>query len=99
MKRFLESLIPERLRKVKPLLPEQRLKLLSTVADTDNCLRAVEDLLQSHLEQEFFAAIDPRASDAQIVRACQGLRVHYYALQALEEERARAIQLARETKS
>lgn len=90
MNTFLETLLPTCLRKTPPLEATERMKLLSTVPDTDNCLRAVEDLLKEHLIQEFMVAIDPQRDDLQKLRACEGMRVHYYALQELESERERA---------
>jgi len=90
MNKFIESLLPARLQKRKALADEERLKLLSTVPDTDNGLRAIEDILTENLLQEFYVVIDPNRDDTTKLRACEGLRVHFYALQKIETERERA---------
>lgn len=95
MKSFLARLLPERLR-VREVLPDtKRMELLATVGDHDPCLRVVLDLQQETLEHEFYAAIDLTRSDVERLRACEGMRVAFYNLKKLEEQRAAAIEWRR----
>lgn len=95
---FLSRLLPRRLQKVPALEQEERLRLFSTVGDHDPCLRAVTDRLAETLEGEFLVAIDPNRSDVDKLRACEGMRVSYYSLRFIEDEResAKAWRKARE---
>lgn len=70
--------------------PEKRLELFSTVTENDNCLRAVLDRLEETLEVEFHTAIDPQRSDAERMRALEGLRISYHNLRMIEQERLEA---------
>ena len=90
MNKFIARLLPERLRPVKNLDPDQRTKLLAGVSEQDPCLRAITDRLAETLEGEFMVVIDPTRSDLDKLRACEGLRVAYWNLRFLEDERTAA---------
>jgi len=87
---LLKRLKPERIREVPVLKDEERLRLFASVQDHDPCLKAVLDRLEETLEGEFMVAIDPRRSDNEKLRACEGLRVAYYDLQFIESARQEA---------
>lgn len=86
----LERLLPARLRKTKPIEPDDRMRLFAQVSDGDPCLRGVIDRLQQTLETEFAVAIDPTRSDTEKLRACEGMRISYYNLTFIEQERDKA---------
>lgn len=88
--RFLSRVLPERLRSREVLTDSKRMELLGSVGDHDPCLRAVLDLQQETLEHEFYQAINPQQSDLVRLRACEGMRVAFYNLKRLEDERAKA---------
>jgi hypothetical protein len=94
--RFLSRVLPARLQQ-RPELPDpKRRELLATVGDHDPCLRVVLDLQQETLAHEFYAAIDLTRTDGERLRACEGMRVAFYNLKRLEEERAAAIEWRRQ---
>ena len=83
----ISRLLPARLRPVPVLETGERTKLFASVNDHDPCLRAVTDRLAETLEGEFLIAIDPTRSDTDKLRACEGMRVAYYNLRFIEDER------------
>lgn len=91
---WLSRLLPPRLRTREVLDAEQhqRRALLANVQDNDPCLRAVLDRLQETMESEFLMVIDTTRSAEERLRACEGLRVCFYQLKFIEEERAAAIE-------
>lgn len=90
VRRFLARLLPARERTVPTLTNEERMRLLSQVADNDAGMRAVNDILTERLEIEFNAAIDLGRTDVEKLRACEGLRTTWMLLQTLEQERGNA---------
>jgi hypothetical protein len=90
VREILSRLVPEKFRRRPVIAPEERLKLFATVSDNDNCLRAVTDQMQELLEGEFMTAINPERTDAQRLRACDGMRVAFWSLHNLEAERQAA---------
>lgn len=96
---WLSRLLPPALRKREVLPPDKRRELWATVSEHDNCLRAVLDRLQETLEGEFHIAIDPTRTDVEKLRALEGLRVCYYQLRMIDEERAAALEWKRENQN
>lgn len=90
LREIISRLMPARLRVRPELTPGKRTELWSTVADQDNCLRATVDQLQETLEGEFLVAIDPQRSDTERLRALEGLRIAYWMLKRIEDERDQA---------
>lgn len=88
--KLLQRLIPARWRKREVPTSERRVEMLKGVADNDPGFAACMDIQQETLEREFYAAIDFNRSDAERLRACDGMRVAFYNLHRLEEERAQA---------
>lgn len=95
MKAWLARLFPERVQTVKPLVEAngnnaERLKLLAQVAENDVGMRVTYDVIAERLATEFFVAIDVGQSAENKLRACEGMRVSWALLQALEQEREAA---------
>lgn len=90
MNRFIERLFPSRQRKAAPLENVERLKMLAGVTDVNPVWRASLDVIQERLEIEFNVVLDTARSDAEKLRACEGLRVTWMLLTTLEQERERA---------
>jgi hypothetical protein len=90
MNPFLEKLIPKRLRTRAELKENERLLLFSQIQDADPALRAILDRLQETLEAEFYVAIDPGRTDVEKLRSCEGMRVAFFNLKFIEDERDKA---------
>ena len=88
--KFLAHLLPASRRPEEVLTPEKRLQLFSTVTEHDNCLNAVLSQMQETLATEFHVAISTAHNPEQRLRACEGMRLAYHAMQNIEKERAEA---------
>ena len=90
---FLSRLVPPLLRTREVLDDTERLRLLANCEANNPVLRAILDRLQETLEYEFHVVIDPQRSNEERLRACEGLRVSYYNLKQIEDDRLRAGEL------
>jgi len=91
---FLDRFKPKKLRRREPLDGGQRAQWLGNVSEHDPAWRAALDIQEELLEAEFQRVIDPTAPREQVEAARHGLRLAYWTLVRLEDERQRAREAA-----
>lgn len=90
MRKLLDRLFPERLRRRKELTGPERLQLWHHVTDNDLCLRATQDLLDDLLVHNALIAFSPDTPPDQVEKARLRAGIALELMRQIEDERSQA---------